>query len=37
MRTKVIVDGRNCLDAAKWVNAGWRVFCLGNFLASYRQ
>ncbi|MBN7551911.1 UDP-glucose/GDP-mannose dehydrogenase family protein, partial [Mycobacteroides abscessus subsp. abscessus] len=29
VRTKVIVDGRNCLDAAKWVNAGWRVFCLG--------
>ncbi|MBA0046282.1 UDP-glucose/GDP-mannose dehydrogenase family protein [Mycobacteroides sp. LB1] len=29
VRTKVIVDGRNCLDNAKWVNAGWRVFCLG--------
>jgi UDPglucose 6-dehydrogenase len=29
VRAKVIVDGRNCLDAAAWQRAGWRVFALG--------
>jgi UDPglucose 6-dehydrogenase len=29
VRAKVIVDGRNCLDVAKWHAAGWRVFALG--------
>jgi UDPglucose 6-dehydrogenase len=29
VRAKVIVDGRNCLDAAQWANAGWRVYALG--------
>jgi UDPglucose 6-dehydrogenase len=29
VRAKVIVDGRNCLDAAKWSDAGWRVYALG--------
>ncbi|MDT5003355.1 MAG: UDPglucose 6-dehydrogenase [Mycobacterium sp.] len=29
VRAKVIVDGRNCLDSAKWTDAGWRVFALG--------
>ena len=29
VRAKVIVDGRNCLDAAKWTAAGWRVYALG--------
>jgi UDPglucose 6-dehydrogenase len=29
VRAKVIVDGRNCLDTAKWTDAGWRVFALG--------
>ena len=29
VRAKVIVDGRNCLDSAKWTDAGWRVYALG--------
>jgi UDPglucose 6-dehydrogenase len=29
VRAKVIVDGRNCLDANKWADAGWRVYALG--------
>ena len=29
VRAKVIVDGRNCLDAAKWRDAGWQVYALG--------
>jgi UDPglucose 6-dehydrogenase len=29
VRAKVVVDGRNCLDAAKWAEAGWRVHALG--------
>jgi len=29
VRARVIVDGRNCLDAAHWQQAGWRVFRLG--------
>jgi UDPglucose 6-dehydrogenase len=29
VRAKVIVDGRNCLDFARWGQAGWRVFRLG--------
>lgn len=29
VRARVIVDGRNCLDAARWSQAGWRVFRLG--------
>ncbi|OBI98339.1 UDP-glucose 6-dehydrogenase [Mycobacterium alsense] len=29
VRARVIVDGRNCLDAARWKAAGWRVFRLG--------
>jgi len=29
VRAKVIVDGRNCLDAAKWNSAGWRLYALG--------
>jgi UDPglucose 6-dehydrogenase len=29
VRAKVIVDGRNCLDSAKWTDAGWQVFALG--------
>ncbi|MFY9917898.1 MAG: UDP-glucose/GDP-mannose dehydrogenase family protein [Mycobacterium sp.] len=29
VRAKVIVDGRNCLDSAKWTGAGWRVYALG--------
>lgn len=29
VRARVIVDGRNCLDAERWKRAGWRVFRLG--------
>ncbi|WP_185294211.1 UDP-glucose dehydrogenase family protein [Mycolicibacterium litorale] len=29
VRAKVVVDGRNCLDAARWQDAGWRVYALG--------
>ncbi|MGE0216750.1 UDP-glucose dehydrogenase family protein [Mycolicibacterium sp.] len=29
VRAKVVVDGRNCLDAARWRAAGWRVHALG--------
>ncbi|EUA92577.1 UDP-glucose/GDP-mannose dehydrogenase family, UDP binding domain protein [Mycobacterium ulcerans str. Harvey] len=29
VRARVIVDGRNCLDASRWERAGWRVFRLG--------
>ncbi|HWF27266.1 MAG TPA: UDP binding domain-containing protein, partial [Mycobacterium sp.] len=29
VRARVVVDGRNCLDVARWQQAGWRVFRLG--------
>jgi UDPglucose 6-dehydrogenase len=29
VRARVIVDGRNCLDIARWRQAGWKVFRLG--------
>jgi len=29
VRSRVVVDGRNCLDVARWQQAGWRVFRLG--------
>jgi UDPglucose 6-dehydrogenase len=29
VRARVVVDGRNCLDFARWQEAGWRVFRLG--------
>ncbi|TQR86172.1 UDP-glucose/GDP-mannose dehydrogenase family protein [Mycobacterium hodleri] len=29
VRSRVVVDGRNCLDVKKWQSAGWRVFALG--------
>src|ERR1700739_4610591 len=29
VRARVIVDGRNCLDVARWRQAGWRLFRLG--------
>jgi len=29
VRARVIVDGRNCLDVARWRQAGWRVYRLG--------
>jgi UDPglucose 6-dehydrogenase len=32
-RAKVVVDGRNCLDVARWRAAGWQVHCLGRRVA----
>ncbi|OBH50077.1 UDP-glucose/GDP-mannose dehydrogenase family protein [Mycobacterium sp. E2479] len=29
VRARVIVDGRNCLETARWRRAGWRVYRLG--------
>ncbi|AQT78382.1 UDP-glucose 6-dehydrogenase [Mycolicibacterium litorale] len=29
VRARVVVDGRNCLDAERWTRAGWKVFALG--------
>lgn len=29
VQARVVVDGRNCLDIARWERAGWRVFRLG--------
>lgn len=29
VRSKVVVDGRNCLDADRWIDAGWKVYALG--------
>jgi len=29
VRAKVVVDGRNCLDAGRWMATGWRVYALG--------
>jgi UDPglucose 6-dehydrogenase len=29
VRARVIVDGRNCLNVARWQQAGWRVYRLG--------
>ncbi len=34
VRARVIIDGRNCLDVARWRSAGWRVHCLGRRLES---
>lgn len=33
VRAKVMVDGRNCLDTARWTDAGWRLYALGRPLA----
>lgn len=29
VRTRSIIDGRNCLDPARWINAGWRYRGMG--------
>ncbi|MDT5013539.1 MAG: UDPglucose 6-dehydrogenase [Mycobacterium sp.] len=34
VRTKVVVDGRNCLDVKRWTYAGWRVHSLGRRVAA---
>ena len=37
VRAKVVVDGRNCLDAEQWGDAGWRVYCLGRSAQRVNQ
>jgi UDPglucose 6-dehydrogenase len=37
VRVKVVVDGRNCLDAEQWSDAGWRVYCLGKSAQRVNQ
>ncbi len=34
VRAKVVVDGRNCLDVARWLRAGWRVYALGRSIGE---
>ncbi|MBI5337853.1 MAG: UDP-glucose/GDP-mannose dehydrogenase family protein [Mycolicibacterium rufum] len=34
VRTKVVVDGRNCLDVERWQQAGWRVYALGRSVGT---
>ncbi|RZT17887.1 UDPglucose 6-dehydrogenase [Mycobacterium sp. BK558] len=34
VRTKVVVDGRNCLDVKRWQQAGWRVYALGRSVGT---
>lgn len=29
VRARVVVDGRNCLDAQRWTDAGWKHYTLG--------
>lgn len=37
VRAKVVVDGRNCLDADRWMRAGWRVHCLGRGATAHSR
>ena len=32
VRSRVVIDGRNCLDIARWQSAGWQVHCLGRLV-----
>ena len=34
VRTKVVVDGRNCLDLERWRRAGWHVHALGRSVGT---
>ena len=34
VRSRVIVDGRNCLETNRWTDAGWKVYALGRPLAA---
>ena len=34
VRSKVVVDGRNCLDVDRWQQAGWQVHALGRRIAG---
>ena len=36
VRAKVVVDGRNCLDVARWQNAGWHMYALGRRIPAPR-
>src|ERR1700752_2649199 len=36
VRSRVVVDGRNCLDLPRWQQAGWRVHCVGRRVAVQR-
>lgn len=37
VRAKVIVDGRNCLDIDRWMQAGWQVHCLGRGVTAQNR
>jgi UDPglucose 6-dehydrogenase len=34
VRARAVVDGRSCLDTARWVAEGWHVYALGRATAS---
>ena len=36
VRARVVVDGRNCLDVARWSAAGWQVYALGRAAQQVR-
>ena len=36
VRSRVVVDGRNCLDVARWSAAGWQVYALGRAAQQVR-
>ena len=36
VRAKVVIDGRNCLDAQRWRDAGWTHYTLGRRTPSLR-
>lgn len=36
VRSRVVVDGRNCLDVAHWSAAGWQVYALGRAAQQVR-
>ena len=36
VRARVVVDGRNCLDFARWNAAGWQVYALGRAAQQVR-
>ena len=36
VRSRIVVDARNCLDVERWQAAGWRVISLGRPVAAPR-
>lgn len=34
VHSRVVVDGRNCLDARRWTDAGWRHYALGRRISA---